>query len=156
MIQNCTVVTSETDFFLLFFLFLNQNTKIFWKLQVSCIYCHLPCSKLTPLCNVVPCVLLQCLCVIYWNQCCCVFFSPHRSPWSLCQGCRGRFRAMPLNRHCEEHTWPQVESTLWPVSPRDFNYFNTHAVISDICFQKEKNPFVYLNASHLPDYKQEV
>ncbi len=59
-----------------------------------------------------------------------------RPPWSLCQGRCGRFRAMPLYRHCEEHTWPQVESTLWPVSPRDFD--TSHAVMSDICFQRQK------------------
>lgn len=118
------------------------------RLYVGCIYHYLPYSKLTPLYNVVTCVLLHfkvllTLVECVWFRCRCVFFSPNRPPWSLCQGCRGRFRAMPLNRHCEEHTWPQVESTLWPVSPRDFG--TSYVVISNICFQKgKKNPSLFI------------
>lgn len=45
-----------------------------------------------------------------------VLVSPRRPSRSLCQGCCGWFRTMPLYRHCEEHAWPQVEPTLWSVS----------------------------------------
>ncbi len=81
---------------------------------------NLRCRKLIPLCDVIVCVLwIVCHLLFTLAECvwwCRLFGSACRPPWSLCQSGCGRFRAMPLYRHCEEHTWPQVESTLWPVS----------------------------------------
>lgn len=91
----------------------------------------------------VICVLLSCW-PFFWFSAGGVILSlsfPCRPPWSLRQGGCGWFRAMPLYRHCEEHTWPQVESTLWPVSPfswiAECVYNTFHMVILDICFQRQ-------------------
>ena len=43
----------------------------------------------------------------------------YRVARSLCQSGGGRFRTMPLYRHCEKYSWPKVESTLWSVSPSE-------------------------------------
>lgn len=116
---------------------------------VSCIYLHLLCSKLTVSCNVVICVLLNCvLCVVYswsmWLRLSMVSLrfplslSAYRPPWSLRQGGCGRLRAMPLYRHCEEHTRPQVESTLRPVSPRAFLWCFSHGLFLHLFSERGK------------------
>lgn len=47
---------------------------------------------------------------LIWSAC------VRRPARSICQGRGGRIRSMPLDRHRQEHTGPQMEPALWPVS----------------------------------------